>query len=58
MKWGKNGKPKRGPVLEYIGKQRHNWRDHDNRMDRIKMPNKFCNARLAAEDLWGVRQNV
>jgi hypothetical protein len=27
-------------------------------MDRIKMPNKFCNARLAAEDLWGVRQNV
>jgi len=26
------------PVLEYTGKQRENWRDHVNRMDRRRMP--------------------
>jgi hypothetical protein len=44
-------KPKIEPVLEDIGKKRHNRKDRDNRMDKIKMPNKFCNPRLAAEDL-------
>jgi hypothetical protein len=39
------------PVLEYIGKQRQNWRDHVNRMDRIEMINKFCNTPLVAEEL-------
>jgi len=51
-------KPKTEPVLEYISKQRHNWRDHDKRMDRIKVPNNFCNTHLAAAELQVVTQNV
>jgi len=26
------------PVLEYKGKERKNWRDHINRVDRGRMP--------------------
>jgi hypothetical protein len=29
------------PVLEYTGKQRQNWRDHINRMDRRRIPKQI-----------------
>jgi hypothetical protein len=29
------------PVLEYIGKQRQNWRDHVNRLDRRRIPKQI-----------------
>jgi hypothetical protein len=29
------------PVLEYTGKQRQNWREHVNRMDRRRIPKQI-----------------
>ena len=60
LKWigEKMDKRKTEPELEYIDQRRQNWRDHINRMDRIKISKKFCNTLLAAEDMDGVWQNV
>jgi len=42
------------PALEYTGKQRHNCRDHTDRMAGGRTPNRFCRTSFGA-NLRGVR---